>query len=84
MQPHLRVTTVKVEEPSDDSKKKGRSKSSGTDQVLGGQMLWNVMHLLRGDELDDVARTDAMNQWVVAAALILIFSGIVVGILVWM
>ena len=84
MQPHVRTATLKVEEPADDAKKKGRSKSSGTDQVLGGQMLWNVMHLLRGDELDDVARKDAMNQLVVAAALILIFSGIVVGILVWM
>ncbi len=83
MQPHLRVATTKVEEPA-AAEKKGRSKSSGTDQVLGGQMLWNVMHLLRGDELDDVARSDAMNQLVVAAALILIFSGIVVGVLVWM
>ncbi|MDP2269297.1 MAG: hypothetical protein Q8N23_00515 [Archangium sp.] len=83
MQPHLRVATVKVEETPEAAKKKDRN-SSGTDQVLGGQMLWNVMHLLRGDELDDVARRDAMNQLVVAAALILIFSGIVVGILVWM
>ena len=84
MQPHLRVATLKVEEPTDAGKKKTRSNSSGTDQVMGGQMLWNVMHLLRGDELDDVARQDAMNQLVVAAVLVLIFSGIVVGILVWM
>jgi hypothetical protein len=44
----------------------------------------NVMHLLRGDDLDDVARKDAMNQLAVAAALILSFSAIIVGILVWM
>lgn len=82
IQPNLRVAGTRVEE-QESVKAKGKS-SAGTDQVLGPRMLWNVMHLLRGDELDDVARRDAMNQLVVAAALILIFSGIIVGILVWM
>lgn len=83
MQPHLRLSTSKAEEPSPEAARK-KDKSSGTDQVLGGRMLWNVMHLLRGDDLDDVARQEAMNQLAIAAALILIFSGIIVGILVWM
>ena len=83
IQPHLRVAGTRVEE-QEAAKKPERSKSAGTDQVLSSRMLWNVMHLLRGDELDDVARKDAMNQLIVAATLILIFSGIVVGILVWM
>jgi hypothetical protein len=85
IQPHLRVQTAKVEETeAEAARKKGKSDSDGTDKVLGGRMLWNVLHLLRGDDLDDVARRDAMNQLALAAALILIFSGIVVGILVWM
>lgn len=84
IQPHLRVATTKVEDAAPEASKKKSRASDGTDKVLGGQMLWNVMHLLRGDDLDDVARKDAMNQLAVAAALILIFSAIVVGILVWM
>ena len=47
-------------------------------------MLWNVMHLLRGDDLEDVARKDAMNQLAFTAALILLLSAILVGVLVWM
>ena len=82
IQPHLRVAGQKVEE-QEAAKKKERS-SAGTDQVLSSRMLWNVMHLLRGDELDDVARKDAMTQLAVAAGLILLLSGILVGILVWM
>ncbi|MDP1825174.1 MAG: hypothetical protein Q8L48_18085 [Archangium sp.] len=85
IQPQLRVPAPKVEEaPQDAAKKKKSSAAAGTDQVLGGQMLWNVMHLLRGDELDDVARRDAMTQLAVAAALILILGAILVGVLVWM
>lgn len=83
IQPQLRVVTTKVEE-QEAAKKKSRSSAAGTDQVLGGNALWNVMHLLRGDELDDVARRDAMNQLAVAAALVLILGGILVGVLVWM
>ena len=83
MQPHLRVQT-KLEETQAGAKKKARGSAAETDQVLGGRMLWNVMHLLRGDDLDDVARRDAMNQLAVAAALILILGGILVGLLVWM
>jgi hypothetical protein len=47
-------------------------------------MLWNALHLLRGEDLDDVARKDALNSLMVAAALILILAGILVGVLVWM
>ena len=82
MQPQLRVPGPKVE--VEGAKKSQRSASAGTDKVLGARMLWNVMHLLRGDDLDEVARRDALNQLALAAALILIFSGILVGILVWM
>ena len=81
VQPQLRVPGPKVEE---GAKKSGRSAGTGTDKVLGARMLWNVMHLLRGDDLDEVARRDALNQLALAAALILVFSGILVGILVWM
>ena len=84
IQPQLRVAAPKVEETKTDAvQKKHRSKDS-SDQVLGGRMLWNVMHLLRGDDLDDVARKDAMTQLAVAAALIMILGGILVGVLVWM
>ncbi len=83
IQPHLRVAGTRMEE-QEAAQKKDRTRSAGTDQVLGGRMWWNVMHLLRGEELDDVARKDAMTQLAIAAALILLFSGILVGILVWM
>ena len=82
LQPQLRVPGTKVEE--EGVKKNERTASAGADKVLGARMLWNVMHLLRGDDLDEVARRDALNQLALAAALILIFSGILVGILVWM
>jgi hypothetical protein len=39
---------------------------------------------LRGDDLTDVERRDAMNQLVVAGVLVLILTGILVGVLVWM
>lgn len=82
--PHMRVAGQRVDEAQAQEAAKKSSKTQGSDKVLGAQMLWNVMHLLRGDELDDVARRDAMNQLAVAAALIIIFAGVVVGILVWM
>ena len=82
--PHLRVSGQKVDEAQAQEAAKKGSRSQGTDKVLGANTLWNVMHLLRGEELDDVARRDAMNQLAVAAALIIIFAGIVVGLLVWM
>lgn len=84
MQPQLRVAPNKVEEAAQEAAKKKDRRRAGTDQVLGGRMLWNVLHLLRGDELDDVARRDAMNQLAVAAVLVLILGGILVGVLVWM
>ena len=82
--PHLRVAGQKVDEAQAQDAAKKSSRSQGTDKVLGAKTLWTVMHLLRGEELDDVARRDAMNQLAVAAALIIIFAGIVVGLLVWM
>jgi hypothetical protein len=71
----------------DEEKKKKdgeRKRERGTDGVLGGRMVWNVLHLLRGDDLTDVERRDAMNQLVVAGVLVLILTGILVGVLVWM
>jgi hypothetical protein len=82
--PQLRVAAPKVEEAQKEAAAKKKDRASGTDQVLGGRMLWNALHLLRGEDLDDVARKDALNALVVAAALILILAGILVGVLVWM
>jgi hypothetical protein len=79
VQPQLRAVAPKPEEVVE-----GRRQKSGTDKVLGSNMLWNVMHLMRGEELDDVARKDALNRLVVSAALLLVFGSIVVGILVLM
>jgi hypothetical protein len=69
--------------PTADEKPKARWDAGRTDKVLGGRMLWNVLHLMRGDELDDVARNDAMTQLAVAALLLLAFAGVIVAILVW-
>lgn len=61
-----------------------KSAKRRTDKVLGGRMLWNALHLMRGDELDDVAKKDAMTQLAIAAGLLLGFIAIVVGLLVWL
>ncbi len=79
--PQLRTTGSRVDEAE---KKAGARRQRGKDGVLGGRMVWNVLHLLRGEDLDDVARKDAMTQLAVAAGLILCLGGILVGILVWM
>lgn len=81
IQPQLRVQTTRSEETQ---KKEEARRSSSTDKVLGGNMLWNVLHLLRGDDLTDVARKDAYQQLAIAAVLLLILGGILVGVLVWM
>jgi hypothetical protein len=78
------VAPRKLDEQAPQKDVGARRHSRGTDQVLGGNMLWNVLHLLRGEELDDVARKDAMTQLAIAAALLLILGGVLVGILVWM
>lgn len=52
--------------------------------VLGNKMVWNVLHLLRGEDLTDVERKDAMTQLAVAATLLLVLGSILVGVLVWM
>ncbi len=57
--------------------------SRRSDKVLGSSMLWNVMHLLRGEDLDDVARRDALNELAVAAVLLFTFGAIIAVILVW-
>lgn len=62
---------------------KGRRDAGRADKVLGGRMLWNVLHLMRGEELDDVAKKDALTQLAVAAVFLLVFFGIVVLVLVW-
>ncbi len=84
VQPQLQVAPRRLDEQAPQKDAGARRHSRGTDQVLGGNMLWNVLHLLRGEELDDVARKDAMTQLAIAAALLLILGGVLVGILVWM
>lgn len=66
----------------DEAQAPGRSRR--TDKVLGGRMLWNALHLLRGDDLDDVQKKDAMTQLAIAAGLLLGLVTILVGLLVWM
>ena len=58
-----------------------RAARRGADGVLGSKMLWNVLHLLRGEELDDVARRDALNALVVSAVLLLTLGAIVAVVL---
>jgi hypothetical protein len=51
--------------------------------VLGGNMLWNVLHALRGSENgDEIAERDATNRIIVSALLILGLGAILVGVLV--
>lgn len=77
-----KLTPAQQAEEAKKKEEEARKKKSRSG-VLGGNQLWNVMHLLRGDgELNDVQKRDAMNQLIVAAALIFIFVGIVVGVLV--
>ncbi|MEW5743161.1 MAG: hypothetical protein AB1938_29875 [Myxococcota bacterium] len=66
----------------DEAEPKGASRRS--DKVLGGRMLWNALHLLRGEELDDVQKKDALTQLAVAAGLLLGLIALLVGLLVWM
>lgn len=84
VQLNQRLTPAQLAEEAkkkEEEKKRSKSRSG----VLGGNQLWNVMHLLRGDgDLTEVQKRDALNQLIVAAALIFIFVGIVVGILVSM
>lgn len=83
VQPQLRATQTRVDDP--EAKKDGkRSKSKGSDGVLSSKTLWNVLHMLRGEDLDDVARKDAMTQLAVAAGLLLTLGAILVVVLVWM
>ena len=83
VQPQQKLTPAQQAEEAkkkEEEKKRQKSRSG----VLGGNMVWNVMHLLRGDDLTEVQRRDAMNQLIVAAALIFILTGIIVGVLVAM
>lgn len=83
VQPQLRAAQLRVDDP--ELKKDGkRSKSKGSDGVLSSKTMWNVLHMLRGEDLDDVARKDAMAQLAVAAGLLLTLGGILVIVLVWM
>ena len=61
-----------------------RSRQRGRSGVLGGRMTWNVLHLLRGDDLNDVERKDAMTQLAISAGLLLVLGSIIVLVLVWM
>ncbi|MGV3620660.1 MAG: hypothetical protein ACO1OB_07575 [Archangium sp.] len=83
VQPQLKVAQPTVEDP--EAKKDGkRNTSKGKDGVLSSKTLWNVLHMLRGEDLDDVARKDAMTQLAVAAGLLLTLGAILVVVLVWM
>lgn len=75
-QAQVAAPVKKEEEPKGPSRR--------TDQVLGGRMLWNALHLLRGEELDDVAKKDAMTQLAIAAGLLFGLAAILIGLLVWM
>lgn len=81
VQPKLTPQQLEEEQKKKDAE---RRRDKGTDQVLGGRMVWNVLHLLRGDDLTDVQKRDAMNQLVVAGVLVLVLTGVLVGVLVWM
>jgi hypothetical protein len=79
--PHTKAPGVRVDAPpkKDEPAPRGPRRS---DKVLGGHMLWNALHLLRGEELDDVAKKDAMTQLAIAAGLLLGLISILVGLLV--
>lgn len=86
-QPQLQIAARLSPQQLEEQRKKEEEARRGkreTDKVLGGRMVWNVLHLLRGEDLTDVQRKDALNQLVVAAVLILVFVGVVVGVLVAM
>lgn len=82
------IPTVKTQAGVAGAAKKDEAEPKGpsrrTDKVLGGRMLWNALHLLRGEELDDVAKKDAMTQLAIAAGLLLGLIAILVGLLVWL
>ncbi|MFT3710712.1 MAG: hypothetical protein QM817_24070 [Archangium sp.] len=78
----LKMTPAQqAEEKKKEEERKRQKSRSG---VLGGNALWNVMHLMRGDDLTDVQRRDAMNQLALTAAMLAIGGGILIAILVWM
>lgn len=81
-QPQLHAQAPRRQQGAPEEERAGgRRKDKPRPGVLGSQMLWNVMHLLRGEELDDVARRDARNALAVSAALLLILGGVVVGVM---
>lgn len=80
--PEVRTSAQAPASPEEAARK--RRGERRTDQVLGGRMVWNVLHLLRGEDLTDVARKDAMTQLAIAAGLLLLLGGVLVGVLVLM
>lgn len=79
------ITAVKTQAPTLAGKTAPEEEArhaKRTDKVLGGRMLWNVLHLLRGDDLSEVEKKDAMTQLAIAAALLLGLASILVGLLV--
>lgn len=78
-----RTTSAKTDdEPQKDEQQRRRDRS--TNKVLGSNMLWNAMHLFRGDDLSEVEKRDAMNAVVVVAGLVLGLAGLLVGLLVYL
>lgn len=83
VQPHVRTNELRTE-AAEAAEKKDKARKKSGNKVLGSRMMWNVLHLMRGEDLDDVAKADAMTQLAIAAGLLLCFGAIVVGILVWL
>lgn len=79
LQAQARLTSQRTDQKPEEEDEKKKKDTSG---VLGGNAVWNVMHLLRGDDLHDVERKEAMNQLAISAALILVFGAIVAVVLV--
>jgi len=82
--PHLKPAGASVDAPPKKDEEPPTRGPRRSDKVLGGRMLWNALHLLRGEELDDVAKKDAMTQLAVAAGLLLGLIASLVGLLVWL
>jgi hypothetical protein len=77
--PQLRTQAQQTEE---EKQKGGSKREKSRSGVLGGKMVWNVLHFLRGDDLTDVQRKDALQQLAIVAGLVLVFIAVIVAVLV--
>jgi hypothetical protein len=77
---HLPLSHAPVPPPLEADQKRRHAHRPARSGVLGGNMLWNVLHLIRDEDLTDVERKDAMTQLAIAALLILILGAILIGV----